>query len=248
MPSYDLFHQPADPIEQNEAPDTGVRIHPTWKRTLGEEFRKPYFQAIRKFLLEEQTRGNRIYPPGKLIFNAFDQTPLDKLKVVILGQDPYHGVGQAHGLCFSVPHGIRPPPSLVNIFKEIAEDLDVPVPGSGNLLPWALQGVLLLNAVLTVQASKPASHQHIGWQTFTDKIIEIISLKLEGIVFLLWGNYALQKSALIDAGKHLVLKAPHPSPYSAGKGFFGCRHFSKTNEFLAGRGLEPIDWGTTGQP
>ncbi len=203
---------------------------------------KPYFEQIVFFLKQEKQSGKTIYPPGPLIFNAFEKTPFDKVKVVILGQDPYHGAGQAHGLCFSVPDGITPPPSLINIFKELNADTGTPVPASGNLEKWANQGVLLLNAMLTVRANSPASHSKIGWENFTDAVIRLLSDKKHGIVFILWGRFAQDKQELIDATKHHILKAAHPSPFSANNGFFGCRHFSKANELLAQERLEPIDW------
>lgn len=216
-------------------------IEKGWKVLLNEQFTAPYFSELKNFLLEEKSKF-RIYPPGKLIFNAFNLTPVDKVKVVILGQDPYHGAGQAHGLCFSVPHGVKPPPSLVNIYKELNSDLNLPVPAHGNLEKWAVQGVLLLNATLTVRAGQAGSHQNRGWEMFTDAAISSLSQNLTGIVFLLWGRYARAKESLIDSKKHHVLKAAHPSPFSAYNGFFGCRHFSKTNELLAVQGKEPVDW------
>ncbi|MBK7939918.1 MAG: uracil-DNA glycosylase [Lewinellaceae bacterium] len=209
---------------------------------LADEFQQPYFAAIKAFLLQEKQAGKTIYPPGPLIFNAFNQTPFDKLKVVILGQDPYHNPGEAMGLCFSVPKGVKVPPSLVNIYKEINSDLGLPIPGHGDLTHWAEQGVLLLNAMLTVEAGLPASHQKIGWQTFTDAVIRRISEQKEGVVFLLWGNFAKGKKALIDQTKHYVLESAHPSPL-AGDAFRGCCHFSHTNEILKKQGKEPIDWG-----
>lgn len=220
-----------------------VKIESSWKNVLKDEFLKPYFQQVVTFLKTEKAAGKIIYPPGSLIFNAFNQTPFNKLKVVILGQDPYHGNGQAHGLSFSVPNGIKPPPSLVNIFKEIQSDTGVAMPKEyGNLTKWAEQGVLLLNAALTVRANEPFSHAKSGWAEFTDAVIRIISDELKGIVFLLWGKFAQEKQILIDETKHFVLKAAHPSPFSADKGFFGCRHFSKTNELLIKQGLSPVDW------
>lgn len=216
-------------------------IEDSWKEILFDEFQKPYFQTLKQFLTEEKTQ-HTVYPSGSLIFNAFNQTPFSKVKVVLLGQDPYHGPGQAHGLCFSVPLGIPAPPSLVNIFKEIKDDLGIPVPSHGNLETWAKQGVLLLNATLTVRANTPLSHSKKGWETFTDRVIEVISEKKSGVVFLLWGNNAKVKEQLIDSSKHFVLKAAHPSPFSAANGFFGCKHFSKTNELLIKQSLEPIDW------
>lgn len=216
-------------------------IHESWKEILIDEFNKPYFSDLKKFLVEEKAT-HEVYPPGKLIFNAFDQTPFDQVKVVLLGQDPYHGKGQAHGLCFSVPKGIPAPPSLVNIFKEIQTDIGLPVPNHGNLEPWAKQGVLLLNATLTVRANQALSHQNKGWETFTDRVIQILSERKKGLVFLLWGRNAKAKEAFIDTSKHFVLKAAHPSPFSADSGFFGCRHFSKTNEILQKHSIMPIDW------
>jgi uracil-DNA glycosylase len=217
------------------------QIEPSWKEMLKDEFGSAYFGQLREFLVREKSTGKTIYPPGKQIFSAFDYTPFDKVKVVIIGQDPYHGAGQAHGLCFSVADGITPPPSLVNIFKEIRDDLGIPIPKKGCLEKWARQGVLLLNATLTVQANAAGSHQGKGWEQFTDAVIKTISDKKTGVVFLLWGNYAKGKEKLIDTSKHYVLKAAHPSPL-AGGAFFGCRHFSKTNELLQKQGLEPIDW------
>ncbi len=216
-------------------------IEEGWKELLADQFNAPYFPGLKAFLVEEKSKF-RIYPPGKFIFNAFNLTPADKVKVVILGQDPYHGAGQAHGLCFSVPKGIKPPPSLVNIYKELSSDLGLPVPGHGNLEKWAGQGVLLLNATLTVRAGQAGSHQNRGWEKFTDAAISALSRNYTGIVFLLWGRYAQAKQTLIDGNKHHILKAAHPSPFSAFNGFFGCRHFSKTNELLAGQGKETIDW------
>jgi uracil-DNA glycosylase len=216
-------------------------IEEGWKEVLMEEFQSPYFSALKEFLVEEKKRYT-IYPPGKLIFSAFQHTPFDRVKVVILGQDPYHGKGQAHGLCFSVPHGIPQPPSLVNIFKELSSDLEVPIPSHGNLESWAEQGVLLINATLTVREGQAGSHQKRGWETFTNKVIEKVSELKTGVVFLLWGRYAQAKEILVDGSKHLVLKAAHPSPLSAYNGFFGCRHFSLTNEYLKKQGQEGIDW------
>lgn len=223
------------------AETTNVQIHPSWIRVLSEEFQKPYFPAIKQFILAQKAKGKTVYPPGPLIFNAFNLTPFNELKVVIIGQDPYHGAGQAHGLCFSVPHGIKPPPSLVNIFKEISSDLGIAPPPHGNLEKWAKQGVLLLNASLTVNAGEPNSHAACGWHTFTDAAIKRISDKKDGVVFLLWGKFAQDKHSLIDNSKHLVLKAAHPSPYSAAR-FFGCRHFSQTNSWLKQHGQPEIDW------
>jgi uracil-DNA glycosylase len=219
-----------------------VQIEESWKKVLKEEFEKPYFQHIITFLKAEKATGKVIYPPGPLIFNAFKQTPFDKLEVVLLGQDPYHNKGQAHGLSFSVPDGVPKPPSLVNIFKELHNDLGINIPESGNLEKWARQGVLLLNASLTVRQNEPGSHAKTGWLQFTDSVIRKISDEKEGIVFLLWGKFAQEKQALIDETKHFVLKAAHPSPYSANNGFFGCRHFSMTNELLMKQHKSPIDW------
>jgi len=217
------------------------KIEESWKEVLSEEFNQPYFLTLKEFLITERTQ-NTIYPPGNLIFNAFNKTPFSKVKVVILGQDPYHGPGQAHGLCFSVPLGIVPPPSLVNIFKEISTDLKLPVPKHGNLEKWAEQGVLLLNATLTVRANQAGSHQNKGWETFTDRVIQLLSKNKTGLIFLLWGKYAQAKESMIDNQKHFVLKAPHPSPLSAYAGFLGCKHFSKTNELLREQLLTEIDW------
>ena len=218
-----------------------VRIEESWKNALAEEFGKPYFESLVRFLHSEKTAGQKIYPPGSQIFRAFDLTPLENLKVVILGQDPYHGPGQAHGLSFSVSAGVPAPPSLKNIFKEIESDLGIRMSGYPDLEKWARQGVLLLNAVLTVRAGQPASHSKIGWQEFTDAVIRYISDNCEGVVFLLWGNFARTKSALIDHSKHHVLEAAHPSPLARGA-FFGCRHFSQTNALLAVQGKTLIDW------
>ncbi|MCW3464358.1 uracil-DNA glycosylase [Chitinophaga nivalis] len=219
-----------------------VQIESSWKTVLKDEFHKSYFEQIAMFLKHEKALGKTIYPPGNLIFNAFEQTPFDKVKVVILGQDPYHGAGQAHGLSFSVPDGVKPPPSLVNIYKEMHTDLGLEIPTSGNLTKWASHGVLLLNAFLSVRASEPASHSKIGWGDFTDAVIRNISDHKRDVVFLLWGRFAQDKQYLIDATKHHILQAAHPSPFSADKGFFGCRHFSRTNEILAKAGIEPVDW------
>lgn len=216
-------------------------IDESWYRVLQDQFRDPYFAALKSFLVQEK-QHYVVYPPGKLIFNAFNLTPFDKVKVVILGQDPYHGPGQAHGLSFSVPNGIQQPPSLQNIFKEIQNDLGYPPPKSGNLEKWAKEGVLLLNASLTVRDGQAASHAHHGWEVFTDAAIKALSDKRENLVFILWGNYAIAKESLIDTRKHLVLKSVHPSPLSASRGFFGCHHFSKTNNYLIEHGISPIDW------
>ncbi len=214
----------------------------TWQDVLGHEKQLAYFQSILQFLKTEAEKGKKIYPAPENIFNALKLTPFDEIKVVILGQDPYHGPRQAHGLSFSVLPGIAPPPSLQNIFKEIHDDLGLPIPKQGHLDKWAKQGVLLLNTALSVEAGKPQSHANIGWHQFTDKIIEKINQEKEGVVFLLWGSPAQKKAALIDSQKHYILKAAHPSPLSAHRGFFGCKHFSKTNEILKKLGKEPIDW------
>ena len=221
--------------------DVAPQIEPSWREALEEEFQKPYFRQIKLFLQEEKKNGKTIYPPGQLIFNAFNLTPFDEVKVVILGQDPYHGAGQAHGLCFSVPDGIAQPPSLVNIFKELHTDVGIPIPKNGNLEKWTRQGVFLLNAFLTVRAGEPASHSKIGWQDFTNAVIKKLSEQRTGIVFLLWGRFAQEKEALIDASRHHILKAAHPSPLSRGA-FFGSKHFSKTNEILQHEGYNPVDW------
>ena len=218
-----------------------VRMEQSWKEALQSEFEKPYFAALVRTLHAEKAAGERIYPPGRDIFKAFELTPVDQVKVVILGQDPYHGPGQAMGLCFSVPDSVPAPPSLKNIFREIETDCGVRMSGNPNLEPWARQGVLLLNAILTVRAGAPASHGAIGWQTFTDAVIRYISTHLEGVVFLLWGNFARSKRELIDTTRHHVLEAAHPSPLARGA-FFGCRHFSKTNDILLAEHKTPIDW------
>ncbi len=218
-----------------------VKIASSWKMLLNDEFYKPYFKELIEFIKQEYKRQT-IYPAGIDIFKAFDRCDFSDVKVVIIGQDPYHGQGQANGLCFSVHEGVRIPPSLVNIFKEIRNDLNKPIPASGDLERWASQGVLLLNATLTVKASAPGSHQNKGWEIFTDAVIKKLSDEKEGIVFLLWGAYAQKKGAVIDRNKHLVLMSAHPSPFSADRGFFGCRHFSKTNQYLAGKGKVEINW------
>lgn len=218
-----------------------VKIEESWKKMLGNEFEKPYFAQLTEFVRNEYSSGT-VYPPAKLIFNAFDHCPFDKVKVVIIGQDPYHGAGQANGLCFSVNKGIAMPPSLVNIFKEIAADTGKPMPTDGDLTRWSDQGVLLLNATLTVRAGNAGSHQRRGWEEFTDAAIRILAEKRENLVFILWGSYAQRKGAFIDRNKHLVLTSPHPSPLSAYAGFFGNHHFTLTNDFLVKNGKEPIDW------
>ncbi len=218
-----------------------VKIEQGWKKILQDEFDKPYFAEISHFLKTEKSQGKIIYPPGPQIFNAFDKTPFDKVKVVLLGQDPYHGPGQAMGLSFSVPDGIKPPPSLINIFKELSKDVGIPIPKTGNLTKWAEQGVLLLNASLTVRVNEPNSHAKIGWHNFTDAVIQKISEHKKNIVFLLWGAFARQKQVFIDPNKHLILQSAHPSPFSVEK-FFGCSHFSKTNNYLVYNGIDPINW------
>lgn len=218
-----------------------VRIESGWAQQLQPEFDKPYFELLTAFV-RQQYAQKQVFPPAKLIFNAFDSCPFDKVKVVILGQDPYHEQGQANGLCFSVNEGVEIPPSLVNIYKEINSDLGKPIPQSGNLQRWADQGVLLLNATLTVEAHRAGSHQNKGWEVLTDAAIAALSKHREHLVFLLWGSYAGAKASLIDAKKHLVLKAPHPSPLSAYRGFFGCKHFSKANDYLLAHHQTPIDW------
>jgi uracil-DNA glycosylase len=218
-----------------------VKIEESWKKVLNGEFDQPYFESLVKFVKDEYAR-HKVYPPGKWMFHAFDCCPFDDVKVVVLGQDPYHGPGQAHGLCFSVQDGIDFPPSLQNIFKELNNDLNIPMPKSGNLERWAHQGVFLLNATLTVRARQAGSHQNNGWETFTDAVVRKLAEEKEHLVFLLWGAYAQRKGEFIDINRHLVLKAPHPSPFSANRGFFGCRHFSKTNAYLEQHGKTPIEW------
>jgi len=217
------------------------KIHESWKEILYDEFQKDYFVNLKQFLVEEKKKYT-IYPPGNLIFNAFDKTPFNEVKVVIIGQDPYHGPGQAHGLCFSVPQGIKIPPSLRNIYKELHSELACEIPNHGNLEKWAEQGVLLINATLTVRDSQAASHQKKGWETFTDSVIRTIANKKENIVFILWGNYAQSKQVFIDENKHCIIKSVHPSPLSASRGFFGSKPFSQTNNYLKASGIEPIDW------
>ncbi len=219
-----------------------VELEASWLAPLAEEFGQPYMRQLKEFLQQEKRGGVSVFPPGREIFNAFAHTPLHRVKVVILGQDPYHGPGQAHGLCFSVPPGIAVPPSLQNIYKEIQRDLGIASPGHGNLTAWADQGVLLLNSVLTVAANRAASHQGKGWETFTDRVVELVNRERENVVFMLWGSYAQRKGAVIDAGRHCVLKAPHPSPLSAHRGFIGCGHFSAANAYLQAHGQVPIDW------
>lgn len=219
-----------------------IKLHPSWLDRLKPEFEAPYMGELKRFLLGERERGRKIFPRGSNWFRALDLTPLEDVRVVILGQDPYHGPGQAHGLCFSVPSGIRPPPSLVNIYKELRSDLGIEPARHGFLEHWAKQGVLLLNSVLTVEMGRAASHRDRGWERFTDQVIGEVNEKQEPVVFMLWGSYAQRKAAFVDQSRHLVLKAPHPSPLSAHSGFFGCGHFSKANAFLESRGRIPIDW------
>jgi uracil-DNA glycosylase len=219
-----------------------IKLEPGWKAVLGEEFDKPYMQALGEFLRSEKAAGKEIFPPGGLIFNALNSTPLERVKVVIIGQDPYHGPGQAHGLCFSVQPGVPVPPSLANIFKELKRDLNIDPPNHGCLQHWAEQGVLLLNTSLTVEQGKAGSHASAGWQPFTDKVIEVVSRERPHLVFLLWGAHAQSKERLIDPTKHLILRSPHPSPLSAHRGFIGNGHFGRTNKFLEQHGLGPIDW------
>lgn len=219
-----------------------IKLIDCWRNHLTEELQKPYMQSLRAFLTQEKQSGKIIYPKGGEIFNALNHTPIKNTKVVILGQDPYHGPRQAHGFCFSVQKGINIPPSLQNIYKELVQDVNFHPPGHGNLQKWADQGVLLLNSVLTVEATKAASHQGQGWEQFTDKIIDTVNKECDHVVFMLWGSYAQKKGQFIDTTKHLVLKAPHPSPLSAHRGFLGCRHFSKANDFLISHGKTPIQW------
>ncbi len=222
-------------------PEVSPQIEESWKKVLQNQFESTYFQDLKEFLVEER-KNHRIFPPGSRIFAAFDAVPFHDVKVVIIGQDPYHGPGQANGFCFSVNRGVTVPPSLKNIYKELHNDLNIPVPGHGDLSSWTKQGVLLLNAVLTVRARQPQSHQKRGWETFTDYAIKQLSEQRKNIVFLLWGRSAQNKMHLIDTNRHFVLKAAHPSPYSANNGFFGCRHFSKTNALLQQSGQDPVDW------
>ncbi|MEP6391392.1 MAG: uracil-DNA glycosylase [Halioglobus sp.] len=229
-----------------QVPERPVQLERSWLAHLAAEFDDDYMVGLRHFLQRERAAGKQIYPESNEVFSAFTHTPLPKVKVVIIGQDPYHGAGQAHGLCFSVPEGVAVPPSLTNIYREIHTDLGCPIPTRGDLTGWAGQGVLLLNSVLSVEASQAASHKGMGWERFTDKVIEVASRERTGLVFMLWGSYAQKKGASIDKQKHCVLNAPHPSPLSAYRGFFGCRHFSQANEYLQGRGQKPIDWCVPG--
>lgn len=220
-----------------------IDLEPGWLAELGPEFQQPYMQQLRAFLLEEKRQGKVIYPAARDWFNAFRHTPFAAVKVVILGQDPYHGPGQAHGLCFSVPSGVPPPPSLQNIFAELARDLGLPRPADGCLARWADQGVLLLNSVLTVEQGRAASHQGRGWETFTDRVVEVLNARREHLVFMLWGSYAEKKGRIVDRARHLVLVSPHPSPLSAHRGFIGNGHFSRANRYLEAMGIAPVDWG-----
>ena len=220
----------------------GIQLDASWLAVLGDEFEKPYMQSLKAFLVDEKAKGKAIFPASQRWFAAFDSTPFEQVKVVILGQDPYHGPGQAHGLCFSVPPEIKIPPSLVNIYKELASDLDISIPTQGCLEHWAQQGVLLLNATLTVENGQAGSHQNKGWETFTDRAIQVLNEQREGLVFILWGAYAQKKGAFIDTQRHLVIKSPHPSPLSAYRGFFGSRPFSKTNAYLKSNNKKAIDW------
>lgn len=228
--------------------ETDLRLESSWRAALGPEFASPYMQSLRAFLLEEKAAGKRIFPRGPDYFRALDLTPIDTVKVVILGQDPYHGAGQAHGLCFSVQPGVRIPPSLVNIYKELETDLGIPPARHGFLESWARQGVLLLNSVLTVEEARAASHQGRGWERFTDAVIRIVNERVEHVVFMLWGSHAQKKAAFVDRTRHLVLKAPHPSPLSAHTGFLGCRHFSQANDWLDAKGRGRIDWRLPDKP
>ena len=228
--------------------DRAVQLEPSWLARLEPEFAQPYMAQLRGFLQAEKRAGKRIYPPGDEIFEAFAHTPLERVKVVILGQDPYHGEGQAHGLCFSVRPGVKVPPSLQNIYREIHDELGHPIPRHGHLTPWAEQGVLLLNSVLSVECGRAGSHQGKGWETFTDRVVDVVNRECESVVFMLWGSYAQRKGALIDRQRHCVLTAPHPSPLSAHRGFFGCGHFAAANDYLRAHGREPIDWSLPAAP
>jgi uracil-DNA glycosylase len=219
-----------------------ISLHPSWLEPLRGEFDQPYMAELKRFLAAERERGKSIFPKGSEWFRALDLTPLEKVRVVSLGQDPYHGEGQAHGLCFSVRPGVRPPPSLLNIYKELESDLGIAPRRHGFLEHWARQGVLLLNSVMTVEMGRAASHRERGWERFTDRIVREVNARSQPVVFMLWGSYAQKKAAFVDGSPHLVLKAPHPSPLSAHSGFLGCRHFSKANAFLEAKGLEPVDW------
>lgn len=229
--------------------DRELKLEESWKQLVGDEFQKPYLTELRQFLLSEKKRHKHIYPPGEQIFAALDLTPVDRVKIVVIGQDPYHGPGQAHGLCFSVPNGVAPPPSLVNIYREINDDIGASESidtHNGCLVNWARQGVLLLNAVLTVEKGRANSHRGRGWEQFTDTIVNQLNIHKQNLVFMLWGSYAQKKGAIVDRDTHCVLTAPHPSPLSAHRGFFGCRHFSKANEYLRQKNIEPVDWCAIG--
>jgi uracil-DNA glycosylase len=232
----------------SSVPGIPVQLEPTWLAELASEFEQPYMQSLKAFLQAEKRAGKQIFPPGGEFFNAFAHTPLPKVKVVILGQDPYHGDDQAHGLCFSVRPGVSLPPSLLNIYKEIEAETGLVMPAHGHLTPWADQGVLLLNSVLSVERGRAASHRGQGWEEFTDRVIEVINERRDGVVFMLWGSYAQNKGRCIDSQRHLVLKAPHPSPLSAHRGFFGCGHFVAANDYLQQRGDTPINWELPEQP
>ncbi len=232
--------QPLNPEDLAQAKE--VQLEASWKRHLAPEFAKDYMLRLKHFLGQEKQAKKQIYPQGTEYFAALNETPIEQVKVVILGQDPYHGPGQAHGLCFSVRHGVKPPPSLQNIFRELNRDLGLPIPQHGCLEQWARQGVLLLNATLTVEAGKAGSHQRRGWEQFTDHIVALLNQEREALVFMLWGSYAQKKGQMIDRSRHLVLEAPHPSPLSAHRGFLGCGHFSKANAYLSAQGLKSIDW------
>lgn len=219
-----------------------LRLEDSWKQRLGPEFEQPYMRQLKQFLQQRKSAGARIYPPGSLIFNALDSTPFESVRAVVLGQDPYHGPGQAHGLCFSVQPGVQTPPSLKNIYQAMQRDLGTQPASHGCLQAWAERGVLLLNAVLTVEAGQAGSHQGKGWERFTDRIVELLNQERDHLVFMLWGSAAQRKGAVVDESRHLVLRAPHPSPLSAHRGFFGCKHFSRANQYLEQHGLEPVDW------
>lgn len=225
-----------------QAPGLASALEKSWLQELEGEFEQPYMRSLAVFLESEKQSGKQIFPPENLLFNAFSQTPLDKVKIVILGQDPYHGKGQAHGLCFSVTPGTAIPPSLKNIYKELHDEVGFVIPDHGCLIPWAKQGVLLLNSVLSVECARAASHQGQGWEQFTDKVINVINHKRKGVVFMLWGGYAQRKGAMIDTARHCVLNAPHPSPLSSYRGFFGCGHFAKANQYLIDQGDTPVSW------
>lgn len=242
MQRVNLLHTEKRPLPTRKIVSMKVAIESSWQQVLAAEFDKPYFEQIAAHIKAEKANGQIIYPAGKYIFHAFDCTPFSQVKVVLLGQDPYHNPGQAMGLSFSVPDGVAPPPSLQNMYKELAADVGITIPKTGNLSSWAQQGVLLLNAGLTVRANEPNSHKHIGWQQFTDAVIHVLSAQKNNLVFLLWGKFAQEKAKLIDARRHCILTAAHPSPLSAHNGFFGCKHFSKTNEYLTKHLLAPINW------